>query len=346
MRQRTSNILAASTAVAALWLGAVSGLAAEAANQNNAAARPPAQAAPAPTPPAAAPAPAAPAPVARPAPPSALPIPTPPANPPPKPPTRPPAGADPRPTPQPTPQPAPVNPPTSGDPVVTLPQSPGNAFDDRDNRHRRGRGSGVYGYPWWVFSNGWSGSTWGDPWSSGYYSNSGYYSQNAYSPVPNNANNGAGPAIPVAPDLPHKDNTPSPAGVAAQIQNAVDGSPQMLAANAEVQRAQAAFNENRQRVLEPLRQKPEYKLAVARRKQADAQVQALREANPGAAPADMAPAAAAKLSAGDEVARLETEALTADPQAATARAKLDEAVARRDALRKQMIASYQPQPAK
>jgi hypothetical protein len=59
-------------------------------------------------------------------------------------------------------------------------------------------------------------------------------------------------------------------------------------------------------------------------------------------PAHVAAAATAKLEAGDEVTRLQQQAIDADPAAKAAQVRLHEAVLRRDQLRAAAMGNYRP----
>ena len=187
-------------------------------------------------------------------------------------------------------------------------------------------------YPWYPY--GWDNSDYGD--------NGGYNSPNDTSTGSTSTDTGnpAGMnnAPPPAPPVPAG---PSAAAVAAAIDNAINNSPAMIAANQVVQNAEAAFNSAKAAALEKLKQQPEYQAAAARRHAAAQQLHAVRTATPPPQPADLLPPAQAKLEAGDEVTRMEEKAITADPAASTARKQLQDAVTKRDALRSLLLAQYQ-----
>jgi hypothetical protein len=227
-------------------------------------------------------------------------------------------------------------PPTASPPTIA---DDGRGHNRDDRGHRRlpwGVIGGNYG---WPYSYGWT-----DPWSS--YPPDSYTGtrgpDNDYSnPVqlPPNAND-VQPAQPVAP-APAQPPGSSVNTAAAQTANAVERSPELATANAAVQRAQADYDAAVQAVRDKLQQNPDYERAIEKRKQAEQQVQGVRHVDPGASPAEVAPAAQAKLEAGDEVTRLEAAAIAADPTAAAAKIKLQDAVTKRDALRNQLLAQHQ-----
>jgi len=193
-----------------------------------------------------------------------------------------------------------------------------------------------------LFGGGWGNNGWSNQWNNSYGgtypTNRGPDNDNSQ-PVqlPPNANN-VQPTEPAkSTDVPNN----SPTAAAAQAANAVQRSPQLAAADAAVQRAQADYDAAKQRVLDSLRGQSQYQQALARRQQAEQQVSALRQGGAAASAAEVAPAAQAKLDAGDEVTRMEAAALAADPAAADAKNRLQDAVAKRDALRKELIAQHQ-----
>jgi hypothetical protein len=123
------------------------------------------------------------------------------------------------------------------------------------------------------------------------------------------------------------------------VSNAVDKSPEMVAANNDVQLVQAAYDRERERVLAALTAKPEYQKALARKH--DAQHD-LHEARQSAAPSPaVVDAATVKLDTSDEVTKMQEQAVAIDAAASAAKQHLAEAVAHRDQLRAKMIANAQ-----
>lgn len=224
-------------------------------------------------------------------------------------------------------------------------------------------GYGVaYGYPWYPFSYGWNPGWYGSGYGNGY--NTVPYSTTGFSDNGNanngNANNGnatagtasstnAGTAGAVTGTMPVT-QVQTAAGVHAQMENAAGRSPELTTANSAVANAQASYNQNRERVLADLAKKPEYQDAVKRRRDAAGKVAAAKAGetpgqptpvNTPASPAVVA-AAEAKLDAGDEVTKMEEQAVAADPAAAVAKARLEQAQNDRDALHNQLMGQVQP----
>ena len=134
----------------------------------------------------------------------------------------------------------------------------------------------------------------------------------------------------------------------AQITNAVDKSPALISADGAVTQAQSQYNEARDRALSTLRDQPSYQQAAARRRDASQAVNAARGgANPATQPAGapasptVVAAAESKLNAGDDVTKMEEQAVSKDPASISAKARLDQATADRDALKAQLTAQLQ-----
>jgi hypothetical protein len=215
--------------------------------------------------------------------------------------------------------------------------------DRADRRQNNGYGV-VYGYPWYPFSYGW-----GDGWYGGYGTQYGYpgYSYNSnypfdipYAEYNNDESLAANPPNPNAVDAQSATTLVNPydqQAVQARQTNAVDKSPAMIQANSTVAQTQSAFDAERERVLAALAQKPDYQAAVARRHQAAKEVhQATTQ--PGGQPSSaLSSAANDKMEAADEVTKMEAQAIAADPAASAAKAKMEQALADRDALRAQLM---------
>jgi hypothetical protein len=188
--------------------------------------------------------------------------------------------------------------------------------------------STVYGDPWWGYSGNWNSGWYGNG-----YTNTGYYNDVQYTPS-SSTDNSTPPPETSTPSQ----NTQTPAGNEAELENAVNRSPQMAAADAAVQSAQSAYDSERERVLASLTQKPEYEQAIARRHQAASDLRAV-QASPASRPSVVS-AASAKLDAADDVTKMQEQAIANDPAAAAAKTHLNEAVAARDGLRAQMLAHH------
>ena len=202
---------------------------------------------------------------------------------------------------------------------------------------------GYYGYvgnPWAASAYGWYGAS---------YPEGAYFEEPAYTDN-NNANNGSNnqsnsTAQQTQPQTNNQagnqtGETISPAAAQAQLTNAVDKSPAMMSANAAVQSAQLAYDNERVRVMATLTHKPEYEQALAKKNQAADQVNEVKEmSKPTTAPtAAVTNAATVKLDASGDVTKMEEQAIAADPQAADAKSRLAAAVADRDQLRAKMMA--------
>ena len=230
-------------------------------------------------------------------------------------------------------------------------------------RYREGNnGYGVvYGYPYYPFSYGFNGG-----WYGGYGSRYGYsgYSYNNnypfnlpygnYSTGNNDNDSGTAQQVPSpAVNTPVTGNdqavpsggsvtmTNGSAATQARATNAVDQSPAMVAANNSVALAQSNFDSARERALAALSQKPDYKDAVARRHDAAKDVHAAATGAGGTPTPAVTEAATVKLEAGDEVTKMEEQAVATDPTASAAKARLDQAVADRNSLRSQLMAQVQ-----
>jgi hypothetical protein len=209
----------------------------------------------------------------------------------------------------------------------------------------------VYGDPFYPFSYGWNPGWYGSGYNNGYNNYTGYNFLDGDNGTTDNgtvtqstSNEQAQQTTPAAPTVMRG----SAVEAQAQVANAVDKSPALVAADGSVTQAESAYNEARERALAALRQQPAYQQALARRHAAARAVHAARatdgtDATPVAEPPSNAvvTAATAKMDAGDEVTKMEAEAVASDPAAASAKARLDQATADRDTLKAQLTAQYQ-----
>jgi hypothetical protein len=116
-------------------------------------------------------------------------------------------------------------------------------------------------------------------------------------------------------------------------------------ADAQERAAQSEYDATRQRVIDKLKQTPEYQHA-AQAKQADAsKLSSIKATDPTPAPEKTEHVAEAKLAAAKSVTDMENDALSADPQAMEAKEKLDAAVAKRSAIRAKVLSSLPTAPA-
>jgi hypothetical protein len=229
---------------------------------------------------------------------------------------------------------------------VTIGKSDHQGHDGHDHSHRRFNGYGTtgsyYTYPYTPFSygyNGWYGNNYGDDQSQFYLPQENL--NNNENTANNNGNTNTGnyvvppPSSAQPPSAPPSDNE---ANLKAQETNAVEKSPAMVAANNSVQQAQSALDSATQRDLAALRAKPDYQQALARRHAASSDVHQARASSGTDSPA-VVNAATKKLDAGDDVTKMEAEAVANDLTAAAAKARLDQAIADRNVLRAQLTAT-------
>jgi hypothetical protein len=215
-----------------------------------------------------------------------------------------------------------------------------NRANQRGNRNGYGV---VYGYPYYPFSYGWNPGWYGTGYGS-YYNN--YPGSTGYNFDSDNGSYSQPTETAPAPQAVVPTAKPDSAVAArAVVDNAVDKSPALIAANGSVNQAQSMYTEARERAIAALREKPEYKAAVARRHAAAGDVRAAKggDATPatGQPSSAVVAAATAKLEAGDEVTRMEEQAVAADPAASAAKARLDQATADRDTLKAQLTSQVQ-----
>jgi len=233
-------------------------------------------------------------------PPVSKPIPTPEPRPPLPPPLPPPAPTPPPPTTPVNPPKPPVNPPPSTQPIYPVyPQYPSNNYFN------------LYDGGDLNFGNG---------------------------PV----NNNPPPALPVAPlvpDVPALPPPPDSTSISAQVENAVNASPEMVAANQAVRKAQTVLDLAKASVLDGLKKGADYQKALQSRTEAEQQLDAAKVNSSD--PESLTALARTKLHAGDEVTRMEEKAIAADPAAAAAKKDLDDSIAKRDALHAKLAAKFQ-----
>jgi len=180
-------------------------------------------------------------------------------------------------------------------------------------------------YTWWFNGN----SYWFPPaWDEGYDGNDGYTERNddRYDRV--------------APPTPTVPANPTPAQEQAQSTNALQGMPAYSQALVEFKAAQQAYEDASARVLAKLRKDPEYQRLLNQRDHAADRVEAV-QAGAKIPPSveRVTPAAQQKLEVSSKVTKMEQDAISADPEAAAAKARMVEANARLSALRKQAEAS-------
>ncbi len=237
----------------------------------------------------------------------------------------------------------------------------GNPYAPNRNGNNSGNYGVVYGYPFYPFSYGWNSGWYGSSYGSNYNNtpNTGYgFGGGDSGNYENGSSNGQNTTnteqVQQVTHQPVTTGTPSVTGASssvtaqAQIANAVDKSPALVSANSSVMQAQSAYNDARERALAGLRTQPAYTQALSRRQDASKAVGSAKASTGG----DLSPtngqpsnavvsAATAKLEAGDEVTKMEGQALATDPATSAAKGRLDQATADRDALRAQLAAQYQ-----
>jgi hypothetical protein len=227
-----------------------------------------------------------------------------------------------------------------------LPANPVRRDNPYHDRLRANQTNGVYyNYPYFPLSYGYTNGWYGDNSGSNY---SPYYTPFDTSNYNNNNGQTSNPAPSqqASPDTTYSAQQPpasasgSSPEIQAQITNAVDKSPAMTSANNAVALSQSTFDHERERVLAALRSQPAYQQALQRRHDAASEVRNA-QATSGAASNAVVAAASEKLDAGDDVTKMEEQAVATDPAASAAKARLDQAVADRNALRAELTAHYQ-----
>ena len=219
------------------------------------------------------------------------------------------------------------NPVRPNEPPSNIGNNSQNTVDD--GHHHRGNFNqqlipGYYGTNYW--DNGYLGN------QSQYYGQQyGQNEQNSYGDQQQQqSNQTVSPnQAPALIEPPRQADTPS---LAAALQ----ASPAYLAADAQVREAQTAYDAASEKVTDKLKQSPDYQQALQRKMADAAKVSANKAADPTASPEKAEPAAQAKLDAAKTVSDMEREALAADPQAVSAKSKLDICVAKRMAIRAQI----------
>ena len=139
----------------------------------------------------------------------------------------------------------------------------------------------------------------------------------------------SGPAYPGVAANPQV--TPNGPALFGQQPGPVGVSPELARANAELTDAEAALDAARQRALETLAGRPDYRAALAEKTAAEEQIDALHAAGESSYQ-KLLPAAQAALEARQQVTQIENAAMANDPQIAGARTRLEAAVANRSAL--------------
>ena len=124
------------------------------------------------------------------------------------------------------------------------------------------------------------------------------------------------------------------------VTNAADRSPDMVAANNAIAAAQQTYDTERERVLAALRAKPEYQQALTRKHDATKTVDEAKST--GKPQPELIGAATSKLDASDEVTKMEEQAVATDSSAASAKSRLSQMIADRDAMRAKMTSQVGP----
>jgi hypothetical protein len=206
-------------------------------------------------------------------------------------------------------------------PAPPSPRNPSDvqANDARGRRHDRrifilpGSLYGWAPYSWWYNGN----SYWWPPTDGGY--EGGSYSDRDSNYVP--------PAVP--PD------TATPTDEQAKALNQLEGMPEYRHALTELKQAQADYDAASARVLDKVKENADYQALVKERDRAEDRVEALQAGARIPSPEQVTPAAQRKLEVSAKITRMEQQAINADPQARSAKAKLQEATDRVTAMRQQ-----------
>lgn len=183
---------------------------------------------------------------------------------------------------------------------------------------------GGYGYPWYRYDD-----------DRGYYGDD-YYNGDAYGSAPSNEGS------PGVNNLTPRPQPPIPTGPSAgPIQdqarsiNQLEGTPEFRQLSSELAKAQAAYDAASARVVEKLKDDPEYQRLVNQREHADDRVEAVQAGARIPDPVQVTPAAERKMKLSSAITKMEQQAIAADPQAAAARKVVMELNDRVTALRKQ-----------
>jgi hypothetical protein len=203
-------------------------------------------------------------------------------------------------------------------PAPSLPRNPGD-IQNNNARDRHGRRAfilpgSLYGwapYSWWYNGNSyWDG-----------------YDGSSYSDRDTGSSDYVPPAVP--PD------TAIPTDEQAKALNQLEGMPDYRRALTEVKQAQADYDAASARVLDKVKEKADYQALVKERDRAEDRVEALQAGARIPSPERVTPVAQRKLEVSAKITRMEQQAINADPQARSAKAKLQEATDRVTAMRQQ-----------
>jgi hypothetical protein len=161
---------------------------------------------------------------------------------------------------------------------------------------------------------------------------------------PVNNNPPAPPVVPIAPipEPPPLPPVPDAASISAQLENAINGTPEMIAANKVARKAQAMLTLAKAAVIDGLRNREDYRKAIQNRDAAEQQLDAAKES--AGDPKFLNALAQTKMHAGEEVTRLEEKAINADPAASAAKKQLDDAISKSEALHSTLLAKFQAGP--
>jgi len=153
------------------------------------------------------------------------------------------------------------------------------------------------------------------------------------------SSDGSAPANPANIPAPAAPAAPADIGnIAAQMDNAINNAPEMVAASETVRKAQADLSLKKAIVLDELKKQSDYQQALQRRSAAEDQLDTARQTSSD--PETLLPPAQIKLLAADEVTGMEEKAFAADAPTAAAKKQLEDAVANRDAIHSALLAKY------
>ena len=183
-------------------------------------------------------------------------------------------------------------------------------------------------YPWYSWVPG-ETSTYAYPDSGNANSQ-----QQATSPQANTTATGNGPGVgQAANSVSAPTAVPLPTGVAT---SALAGSTDWVKADADVHQAQAQYDQASSQVLARLQNDPEYIKAVQARNQAAQQAQHVQPSPQAGVTAQVEGAATKDMDASNRVTQLQADALAKDQAASAASARLSDAIAKRDAILRQI----------
>lgn len=202
-----------------------------------------------------------------------------------------------------------------------------NANNNPNNRIRiiRVYPRALYGwapYSWWFSGN----SYWWPPMDD--YGNPYDYDN----PNRHPSDEGAASSIPPEPPVTPPD-TSAPTEDQAKALNELEASPGYRLALADLKLAQSDFDAARQRVLDKLKDDPEYRALIDERDHAEKHVEAAQASARILNPEAVTPAAQRKLDLNAKITRMEQAALDADPDARAAQVRLVKTKARVTAMR-------------